>query len=400
VPAIGPCPASPAGGRGLASLGPQMTDRPPRRRVPLAAVAASLALGLGLASCGGGEGEGPSAADGPTPTSASEVPYDPSFAFKQRIPTGAALDPRSAAIVGQLDRNHRTGKVFLDARGGPPVYVAARSDPFYAVEVGGVAQRFRVPADARPGGGADHPLVILDPNHPDYGRQTELRLFKASVDHDGRELRAEGAGLFRYNNDGRRLNPDGSRSVSVPFAGQGTGSGLSVLAGLVRASEVRAGRIRHALRFSYSARDFSDRFRAPAVKTDQPKGTTTRNSRTAMDMGMRLQLDPSVDCDRRTVPGESDRSPETRLLRMICRALQEYGMIAVDGTGDRGLILMMENTRTGGWDRLIGPARFGTYSHLIRNEDSTRDGLERGPTAGIPWDRFRVLKRGVFPADR
>ena len=37
---------------------------------------------------------------------------------------------------------------------------------------------------------------------------------------------------------------------------------------------------------------------------------------------------------------------ETRFLRMICRALQEYGMIVADGTGDRGLILMMEHSRT------------------------------------------------------
>ncbi len=378
-----------------------MTGRPPggRRRAPLAAVAASLAIAAGLSACGGGDADDPAAAAGPTPISASQVPYDPSFAFKQRIPEGAALDARSRAITGQLDANHRTGKVFLDADGVPPVYVTQRADPFYSVRVGEGTERFRVPAEARAGGGADHPLVILDPNHPDFGRQTELRLFKADVRHDRREIAAEGAGLFHYNNDGRRLNPDGSPSLSIPFAGQGTGSGLSILAGLIRPAEVRAGRIRHALRFSYSARDFSDDFRPPAVKTDQPKNTTTRNPRTAMDMGMRLQLDPSVDCGRRTVPGKPDASPETRLLRMICRALQEYGMIAVDGTGDRGLILMMENTRTARWDRIVGEERFGTYSHLIRNEDSTRDGLGRGPTAGIPWDRFRVLKRSVFSAD-
>jgi hypothetical protein len=352
-----------------------MTDRPSgaRRRASLAVAAASLVAALGLVACGGEGGESPEA-EGPTPTSASQVPYDPAFAFKQPIPEGAALDPRSAAIARQVDENHRRGKVFLDSRGVPPVYVAHRSDPFYDVRVGGETVRFRVPREAREGGGADHPLVILDPSHPDFGPRTELRLFGADVDHAGRTLSARGSGLLHYNNDGRALNPDGSPSVSVPF--------------------------RHALRFSYSAHDFTDRFRAPAVKTDQPKDTTTRNPATAMDMGMRLQLDPAVDCDRRTVPGKGDRSRETRFLRMVCRALQDYGMIVADGTGDRGLILMMEHTRTAGWEAIVGQERFGNYSYLVRNDESSEDGLGRGPTAGIPWDRFRVLKRSAFPADR
>ncbi len=303
-----------------------MIERPSgaRRTARLAAAAASLAAALGLAACGG-DGAEPPTAEGPTPTSASQVPYDPSFAFKQRIPKGAALDPRSAAVARQLDENNQARTVILDSHGVPPVYVVRPSDPFYSVEVGGATERFRVPRQAQEGDGADRPLVLLAPHHPDFGRQTELRLFKGDVDHARRRLLAAGSGLFHYNNDGDRLNPDGTPSVSVPFSGQGTGSGLSVLAGLIRPAEVRAGRIRHALRFAYSARDFSDRFRPPAIKTDQPKGTTTRNPRTAMDMGMRLQLDPAVDCDRRTVPGESDRSRETRFLRMICRALQEYG---------------------------------------------------------------------------
>jgi hypothetical protein len=377
-----------------------MTNRPSgaRRTARIAVVAASLAAALGLAACGGRGDEAP-VAEGPTPTSAAQVPYDPDFAFKQRIPRGAALDARSAAIARQLAQNHRSGKVFLENRGVPPVYVAHRSDPFYEVEIGGSVERFRVPPGAQPGDGADHPLVILDPRHPDFGPRTELRLFGADVDHAGRTLSARGAGLFHYNNDGRALNPDGSPSISLPFAGQGTGSGLSILAGLIRPAEVRAGRIRHALRISYSAPDFTDRFRAPAVKTDQPKDTATRNPATAMDMGMRLQLDPAVECDRRTVPGKGDRSRETRFLRVICRALQEYGMIVADGTGDRGLILMMEHSRTAGWGRIVGEERFGNYSYLVRNEESTEDGLERGPTAGIPWDRFRVLKRSVFRAD-
>ena len=74
------------------------------------------------------------------------MPYDPAFAFKQPIPEGAALDGRSAAIARQVDENHRLGKVFLDSRGVPPVYLASRSDPFYEVQVGGSSRALPRPA--------------------------------------------------------------------------------------------------------------------------------------------------------------------------------------------------------------------------------------------------------------
>ncbi len=159
---------------------------------------------------------------------------------------------------------------------------------------------------------------------------------------------------------------------------------------------MRRGAIEHALRFTYSARDFSSRFRAPASKTDQPNGTTTRDPATAMDMGMRLQLDPAVDCGARTVPGRADGSPETRLLRMICTALQRYGMIAVDGTSDRGLLFQMENQETAGWPAIAGSPSSGSYGYLLRDRDSPSDGWARDETSGIPWHRLRVLERSAL----
>ena len=327
--------------------------------------------------------------------SAEERPYDPGFAFNQPIPAGVPGDPRSDAIVGQLDANSALSKVGLSAGGEvPPVYVAQSGDPFVSVSVGGRQARFRVPAGAVAGGGADRPMVILDPDHPDFGPHTELRLWQASV--SGAGLVASGAGLFHYNSDGRILNPDGSRSLSLPFRGAGTGSGMSILAGLIRPSEVRQGAIEHALRFTYSARDFSNRYRAPASKTDQPNGATTRDPATAMDMGMRLQLDPGVDCSARTVPGRSAAGPETRYLRMVCVALQRYGMIAVDGTADRGLLLQMESQETAPWATIVGATSSGSYGYLLRDADSPSDGLARTDTSGIPWHRLRVLDRSVM----
>jgi hypothetical protein len=338
----------------------------------------------------------PSAAPGASAKLLSEQePYAPTFAFNERIPTTTSSDPRSGAIVSQLAQNAAVSKVQMSSAGEvPPVYIAKPSDPFYSVTVGGKPTRFRVPAGVQAGGGSDSPLVILDPNHPDHGRHTELRLWQATVGSG--TLSASGAGLLHYNNEGEALNPDKSPSHSIPFDGQGTGSGLSILAGLIRPDEVRLGRINHALRFAYSASDFTSNYRAPATRTDQPNGTSTRNPATAMDMGMRLQLDPAVNCAARTVPGKSDTSAETRYLRMICVALQQYGMIPMDGTADRGILFQMEGDATAGWSSVIGSQHNGGWGYILRDSTSPDDGLPRTSTSGIPWGQLRVLAQSDF----
>jgi hypothetical protein len=331
-------------------------------------------------------------AEVPSPTGPEAVPYDPAFALRQPIPDDPEIDARSEAIVARLARNAAEGRVQVSVDGEtPPVYRVDPGDPTLRVEVGGRTVRFRVPEDAEPGAGQDHPLVLLDRDHPDLGPFVELRLYKAEIDREAGEIRAEGSGLFHYNNDGRRLNPDGTPSLSVPFQGAGTGSGLSILAGLVRPQEVAAGRIEHAIRFSYSNVDALPGFRAPAVKTDQPKGGFTRDPDSAMQIGTRLQLDPDVDCERRTVPGRGASSSETRFLRMFCRALQDYGMVMLDGTAEGGVFFPLENIETAPWDVLLGTSREGGYGHIVRSRSTAPDGLSRDESSGIPWDRLRVL---------
>ncbi len=348
---------------------------------------------------------GPPPADAGQPDSgpgvaltAAQQPYDPvKFAFNQKIPVGVGDDPRSTAVADRLDTLTADKKVAMSVEGEvPPVYVVSPSDPLYSVTVDGQETSFRVPAGAVPGGGADYPLILLDPLHPDHGAFTELRLWQASVNAGSKTLTASGAGLFHYNNDGQLLNPDATPSISVPFLGWGTGSGLSYLAGLIRPDEVKQGVIAHALRFNYSACHSSDTFRAPATKTDQPNGCSTQDPPSAMEMGMRLQLSPSVDCSARTVPGKADGSKETRFVRMICRALQDYGMIMTDGTGPGGLLLMMEHKATADWQATVGDELWGSYGYLVRDQDTPDDGQQRGPSDGIPWGQLRVLAKSVF----
>lgn len=327
-------------------------------------------------------------------------PYDARALFNQPIPRDAATDPRSDAVIGELRRNIRGRALTATADGEtPPVHTVGPRDRPYRVSVGGRTISFRVPSDARPASGTDHPLVLLDPDHPTFGREVELRIWRAEVDHDARRLTGQGLGLFKYNNDGQRLSPDGSRSLSRPFLGNGTGSGLSYLAGMIRPESVAAGEIRHAIRFAYACNDSSSRFRAPATRTDQPHpscedGVRRAPSGARMDMGMRLQLDPAVRCDRRRAPappGRESTARETRYLRIVCRTLQRYGMVVMDGTGADGLVIYMENDLTARWSPLVGEQRFGSYGWIFRDRTSPDDGLARDALTGIPWHRMRVV---------
>jgi hypothetical protein len=351
------------------------------------------------------------ARDGATSTVCASLapdvrPYDPrAFLVNRVIPASPALDPRSADIVAELDAHTASRRVELGTDGETPtVYTVSASDALYTVTgptpIAG--RQFRVPSSAMPGRGADYPIEILDPEHGTLGPYVELRLWQASIDHAAMTIEGSGGGLFHYNNDGANLDPGGAPSVATAFEGYGTGSGLSYLAGLIRPEEVAAGEICHAVRFSYSTCDFTDTHRAPATRTDQPMASRCAALgpvASRMEMGMRLQLDPTVDCDARTVPARNagqDVSEATRFLRMFCRALQRYGMIVLDGTSDEGVLFYAEDDLTADWESELGPPDpYTEYSYILRDQDSPSDGLSRDASSGIPWHRLRVLAAGA-----
>ena len=110
--------------------------------------------------------------------------------------------------------------------------------------------------------------------------------------------------------------------------------------------------------------------------------------------GVRLQLSPSVDCAARTVPFPDPGGFDTRFLREVCRALQVYGMIIVDGSGDPGLysLFMEQGTDSGGtanWDAVLNRPPDGLWGNIVRdvNASATGDGVARNATTGIPWIR-------------
>ena len=66
-------------------------------------------------------------------------------------------------------------------------------------------------------------------------------------------------------------------------------------------------------------------------------------------------------------------------------------MIAVDGSSDRVILLMMENSATANWGAVVGQPVNGSYGYIVRSTGTPTDGLNRDDNSGIPWNRMRVI---------
>ena len=313
----------------------------------------------------------------PTPPPDTRVyetdPYGQATWLYESRPSDIGPDPINGQAVSDLVNVNRLYYAQLtDGGETPPVYVASASDPFFTIAISGHAlngYQVRAPMNMRSGGGADYPLIVLDP----YTR-TEARFWQARIDNFALRITASSGGLFDY----------GPYGDGTPFRGNGVGCGLSYLPGLIRRADWERGEINHALRFA--TRMLGTGFRFPATRTDQ--GSQPYNVLGAViPMGARFYLDITpAECDARTAPNAS--AADLRLLRMICHALREHGMYAADGGG--GVVLYMENEITAKWSTTGLTRRSGTFGWMIRPRGTLGGG--QSATDGIPWDRLVMRK--------
>jgi hypothetical protein len=263
--------------------------------------------------------------------------------MERRIPTSPALAPGSAAIVrASLVPFVGNANLANSDAWGVPIINAADGDRHRRIDLfrWGYGNRgrvtFRIPSWAKPTTGSDHHLAVVDGD-------LELDVWVAKRQSDG------------HWRSGARAVVSGSPVVGPVAA---TASGFALTAGLVRPEEIARGRIDHALAFTtpYTR----NRVVAPAVHGDGRH----RDPR-AMPMGAHIQLDPHVDI-----------AGLPRPVRIIARALQEYGAYLVDTGGSLAL-----RAEAG-----IGRARTGRTKDIWTPVGVTSASLEE-----IPWHRMRVL---------
>src|SRR5215212_2480331 len=164
-------------------------------------------------------------------------PYLASSPFNQ--PVGSTtVHPDSAAIITRsLSFGNGVGNL-VDAAGASndyahPTYYAKPTDPIFTLDgvsssTGIEGLRIPIPDKARPAGGSDAHMTVVTPDGWEYD-------FWQVKD------KPAGGGTMTFSNGGRiRIDGDGLR-------GRATAANFGNLAGVIRAQELIAGRIDHAL---------------------------------------------------------------------------------------------------------------------------------------------------------
>jgi hypothetical protein len=217
------------------------------------------------------------------------------------------VDPRSKGYISSIDSH---GHQFLHAdfggggHYGIPYTVASRSQPRVPIRFtayGSESDRgpYPIPPGARIEEGSDRHVLIAQ-----RGTCKLFELYNAR--RTGRGWDAASGAVFDLRSN--RLRHEGYTSADA--------AGLSIIAGLARYDEVRAGAIRHALRFTVS--ESQRGYIHPA--THQASDRTDPN---LPPMGLRLRLKASYPIGR--FHGQA---------RVILTALKRYGMLVADNGSD------------------------------------------------------------------
>jgi hypothetical protein len=241
-------------------------------------------------------------------------PYSKRSPFNRRL---SSHPPLLAGWPGIVRRLSGLGPVHLSAgadleRWGPPTYWPRRRDPVFRVhctkpwgrcEIEG--RRVRIPDAARPASGSDGHMTVVD-------QRTRWEYDFWQV-----QRKPPGGGRLDISWGGRtRIGGNGLDS-------DGTAARFGNLAGAVRAEELAAGKIRHALFVTVPCD--SGRWVYPARKGGTACSDVGESNVDAPPMGARFWLAMSEH--------EIDALPAPRWRKALLRAMARYGMYVGDTGG-------------------------------------------------------------------
>jgi hypothetical protein len=287
--------------------------------------------------------------------------------FNTPIPSNPRLAADSTAIVDYM-RSHRwsfegdeAGNFIVDGGGNRPVYWSQKSDPLVRVTCRGSypcrhGMQLRIPSGAQPQRGSDAHMTVVD-----QAKGLEHDFWQASKPEHG------------------ELTVSAAKSIPIG-AGSGTGLGggaeaaqLGLLGGLIRARELAAGKIEHALTTTVECVQYRDVWPSPAGGHGD---TVCAKSGTGPHFASLVQLDMS---DAQIA---ATRAP--RWQQAIMKAMAHYGIYVVDtnGPGERDMSLLTEDDKS--FTSFGYPAELGSF--VKRTGGGTR-------IVGVPIDvsRLRVI---------
>jgi hypothetical protein len=252
-------------------------------------------------------------------------PYSQSSPFNQRLPAHPRLSHASSAVVRRLSGWGPPSSYSAGEQDGPadfahPTYWSKVTDPRFRVvcdhcPIDGF--RIRIPIDARPAAGSDHHMTIVA-----QWANREYDLWEARIDDRRAVVRVGGGG---------RISIDGSGLGSDATAGH-----FGNLAGIIRAQELEAGEINHALFMVVHCDSAKTVF--PATGRAFPCSAEGRSERNAPPLGARFQLAMS-DAQIRAL----ELPPWKQAIYM---AMAHYGLIVGDTGGGSSWSIQFESDST------------------------------------------------------
>lgn len=261
-------------------------------------------------------------------------PYSPSSPWNREVPANPAVDPSSSLVVQRLaswgaPQNLLAGDAETSADYYHPIYFSQSTDPIYTLETtkpwgnsGIDGDQIHIPARAKPAGGGDAHLSVIGPEGWEY----DLWAVESKPANGG-TLRFAWGGKTRVDGDGL-----GSNATAAHF-------GLA--AGVIRAQELKAGKVEHALFMGVKCTEARAKAVYPAAaNTGEPCSERGSSNTNAPAMGSRFVLKMS--------DSEIAALSAPRWKKTILTAMAHYGMYVGDaiGSGSWGLQLESGSTYT------------------------------------------------------
>ncbi len=353
-----------------------MLKRSNRARLALAGLVVATAVGI-VVAVSGGSSDAPRRCWTNEPNSGWGVgqwpdgcwrPYADDSPFNQRLSRDPRLDPRSDQIVARLTAGGGPSDLRAGIADTPgdyqhPTYWSTKDDPEFEVtctrafgrcEVEGM--RVRIPDRARPAGGSDKHLTVVD---QDSGWEYDFWEV---------ESKPRGGGVLRVGYGGRtRIDGDGLGSDS-------TAAHFGNLAGIIRAPELQRGRIEHAL-FMVADCDSGQ-----SVYPAMGRGAPCADRTDAPSEGTRFQLN-MTEAEIRALGAP-------RWKRAILRAMVRYGMFVGDTGGSPWDLEFESGSTYTSFSRDDPMVDIATRAGILRE----RDGYHFELSKGIDWrNRLRVV---------
>jgi hypothetical protein len=308
-------------------------------------------------------------------------PYSTSAWINRPLPGNPQVDPRSDSIVAALNSHGPPG----DKGAGllndydHPIYWAKAGDPVYTIAgcgYSGALNGVTIHAlrGMLPGGGSDAHVTVMD-----QSSNTEYDFWQGAVDDNTQTIGGTACGRLSLLGDGRLRNNGGSDGDGANAAN------TALYAGQIRAPELEAGVIRHAVAVTVACTNGS--YVYPALGSALACGTSGFEPAD----GQFFQLTYS--------DAEIDALPVAAWKKVVLHAMRQYGFYADDtfGTSEgHSFDLHFESDKM--FEAFGYEDPFVTYATAHLGQEIYQSGGAYYYQIGehVDWSRVRVLKPCVI----